>query len=208
MKKIFILLTAVLFGFGLQEANAQKQKGVVINGVTWATCNVDAFRKFAAAPESAGMFYQWNQPTAWAAKGKVKDWDDSFPINRTWEAVNDPCPSGWHVPSITEIKTLLDTNNVCSEWVKQNGVNGRIFTDISTNNSIFLPAVGYRYGDDGKRDDAGKRGYYWSCAVYDHNIAHSLVFGRGGISYYGFNKTDGYSVRCVLREETITEVIR
>ena len=34
--------------------------GVVINGITWATRNVDEPGKFAARPEDAGMYYQWN----------------------------------------------------------------------------------------------------------------------------------------------------
>ena len=40
---------------------------VIINGVKWATCNVDAPGTFAAAPESAGMFYQWNRKIGWSA---------------------------------------------------------------------------------------------------------------------------------------------
>ena len=35
--------------------------GVVINGVRWATRNVDKPGTFAANPEDAGMLYQWNR---------------------------------------------------------------------------------------------------------------------------------------------------
>jgi len=36
-------------------------EGVVINGVKWATRNVAAPGTFAANPQDAGMFYQWNR---------------------------------------------------------------------------------------------------------------------------------------------------
>jgi len=34
--------------------------GVIINGIKWATRNVDMPGTFAANPEDAGMFYQWD----------------------------------------------------------------------------------------------------------------------------------------------------
>jgi len=37
-----------------------QETGVVINGVTWATRNVDAPGTFVANTKDAGMFYQWN----------------------------------------------------------------------------------------------------------------------------------------------------
>jgi hypothetical protein len=39
---------------------------VVIDGVKWATCNVDSPDTFASDPQSAGMFYQWNRFTGWS----------------------------------------------------------------------------------------------------------------------------------------------
>ena len=47
--------------------NPTLNKRVVINGVRWATCNVDAPGNFAANPEDAGMFYQWNRKVGWSA---------------------------------------------------------------------------------------------------------------------------------------------
>jgi len=41
-------------------------EGVVINGVKWATRNVDRPNTFAETPESAGMFYQWNDKIGWS----------------------------------------------------------------------------------------------------------------------------------------------
>ncbi|MCL2328610.1 MAG: hypothetical protein FWC39_08890, partial [Bacteroidetes bacterium] len=119
--------------------------GVVINGVKWATRNVDAFGTFAATPESAGMFYQWNRPQAWNATDTiVTGWDNTLPTGTTWEKANDPCPTGWRVPTLEEQESLFKmfdteegTEKVTDEWTTQNGVIGRRFTDKATGASLF-----------------------------------------------------------------------
>ncbi len=157
-----------------------QETGVVINGVTWATCNVDKPGTFAAKPESAGMFYQWNRKVAYAATGDVANWNTSELTGTEWEAANDPSPAGWRVPTMEEFKSLLDRDNVEQEWDKTK--KGVIFTDKETGASIFIPAVGYResapvktlFGtvikNAGELSDAEgdyPKGYYWSSTPYD-----------------------------------------
>jgi len=175
--------------------------GVMINGVVWAKCNVDAFGTFAAAPDASGMFYQWNRPKAWPATGAVTGWDSTTPSGDTWAAANDPCPTGWRVPTSAEQGTLLNTTNVSSAWTTLNGVNGRIFTDKVSGASIFFPAAGSRYhSSDGALGYAGYLGYYWSSSPCAPDLVWSLTFdgGIGGIyqSYTNY-RTLGFSVRCV-----------
>ena len=170
MKKKILILAVVLFGFGLQQANAQSEEGVVINGVRWATRNVDNPGTFAARRESAGKFYQWNRNRAWATTGKtVVGWNSSTPTGNMWEKANDPSPAGWRVPTLEEVKTLLDESKVKSEWTNINGIKGRKFTDKSTGSSIFLPAANERDANDngnlvygGVYGSYGELGYYWT----------------------------------------------
>ncbi len=176
---------------------------VLINGVKWATCNVDAPGTFAAAPESAGMFYQWNRKVAWSVTYPLQNsnggttWDDSTPSGTEWTKANDPSPAGYRVPTFEEIESLLNTTYVTNEWTTQNGVFGRKFTDKSNGNSIFLPAVGYRGGSNGTLYGAGSDGNYWSSTQYDTNSAYYLVFYSGGADWrYNYRKS-GLSVRPV-----------
>lgn len=176
---------------------------VLINGVKWATCNVDAPGTFAAAPESAGMFYQWNRKVAWSVTYPLQNsnggttWDDSTPSGTEWTKANDPSPAGYRVPTFEEIESLLNTTYVTNEWTTQNGVFGRKFTDKSNGNSIFLPAVGYRGSSYGTLYYAGSYGYYWSSAQYDTSNASNLFFSssRAAWGYYG--RGSGLSVRPV-----------
>ena len=171
---------------------------VVINGVKWATRNVDAFGTFAEKPESAGMFYQWNRPKAWnATDATVTGWDASYPTGTTWEKANDPSPKGWRVPTKEEMDKLFNIEKVSDEWTTQNGVTGRKFTDKATGNSLFFPAAGYRYFSDGTLYYAGTYGDYWSSTGNGSNNAYNLYF----LSYFAYvndyYRTFGLSVRSV-----------
>jgi uncharacterized protein (TIGR02145 family) len=172
--------------------------GVLINGVVWASCNVDAFGTFAATPESSGMFYQWNRKEAWSATGTVTGWDSSTPTGTTWEKSNDTSPTGWRVPTREEQQKLLDTDKVTSQWVTQNSVTGMKFTDKATGNSLFLPAAGYRFNSDGELRSAGSNGSYWSSTPLDSSSsAYDVYFGSSSANMYSSNCRGGFSVRAV-----------
>ena len=180
--------------------------GVVINDIRWATRNVDAPGTFAAKPEDAGMFYQWNRKVGWSTTNPLinsnggSTWDRNTPTGDTWEKVNDPSPVGWHVPTIQEIRKLLDTDNVSNELAQQNGINGIKFTDKATGNTLFLPAAGYRNNFDGTLYDVGASGFYWSSMQLDSDDAYFLRFDSGSAvwcSYNSYYRGSGLSVRVV-----------
>jgi Fibrobacter succinogenes major domain (Fib_succ_major). len=175
--------------------------GVVINGVKWATRNVDAAGTFAATPESAGMFYQWNRKKAWnSTDDKVTGWDSSKSKGTTWATANNLSPAGWRVPTYEELETLIDETKVTSAWTTQNGVTGRKFTDRTTGASIFLPAAGYRNYSNGTLNYRGFYGYYWSSTVNNASDAHYMYFSSAGqTTYSDAYKSHGLSVRCVAK---------
>ena len=167
---------------------------VVINGVRWAICNVDKPGAFTAKPEDVGMFYQWNRKTAWPATGNITRWDNSDPAGNRWEKINDPSPVGWHVPTVSEIRTLYNADKVSNEWITLNGVAGEKFTDKATGHAIFLPAAGYLDYYGGVLRNSGSYGRYWSSTMYDSNSAYNLGFYEGNVnrSYWGSWYYNGY----------------
>jgi len=176
--------------------------GVVINGVTWATRNVDAPGTFAASPESSGMFYQWNRKTAWAATGSVSGWDATIPEGTLWKKDNDPSPNGWRVPTYGELQSLFDEKYVTSQWTNQNGVKGRKFTDKATGNSLFFPAAGYRDGSNGIFYSTDM-GFYWSNTSVGSSKVHAFfafLYTEGAWVTYDPNyyRNCAQSVRPVL----------
>jgi len=199
-----ILLLLAVLGLSVMTISAQ-ETGVVINGVTWATRNVDMPGTFADNPEDAGMFYQWNRNVGWSSTDPMVNsdgdatWDNSTPSGITWESENDPCPAGWRVPTHAELQVLF-ASDVTNTETTENGVNGRRFTDIANSTSIFLPAAGIRdYNHSGALDKNGINGYYWSSSV---NGTGSAVFNLyfGGITVTpdnSQNRTNALCVRCV-----------
>jgi len=176
---------------------SRQDSGVVINGVRWATRNVDKPGTFAANPEDAGMFYQWNRKKAWA--GEVTGWDNTMPEGASWEKANDPSPAGWRVPTLEEIKTLFDINKVsCNEWTIENGIKGIRFTDIASGKSIFLPTAGYcNGGSGGTLFSVGTYGRYWSSTQLDTSSAYCLHFNSACWSHD--IRWHGYCIRSVAK---------
>jgi len=176
-----------------------KSDGVLINGVVWAKYNVDAPGTFAATPEAFGMFYQWNRETAYPATGNATNWNSTIPEGKAWEEANDPSPDGWRVPTLTEIRTLLDTDKVESEWITQNDVVGRIFTDKTTGNSIFLPAGGYRNASysGGPIHSAAYAGDYWSSVQNLSYDAYHLYFNSDVLQTRTTHRHHGHFIRPV-----------
>jgi uncharacterized protein (TIGR02145 family) len=202
------ILNPVTIGTGNSRSSEQgattsnnTENGVLINGTRWATRNVAAFRKFAAKPEDAGMFYQWGRKQAWAVTGNVIGWDEDTPDGITWKKENDPSPVGWRVPTGEEIETLLDKKNVKREWTTVNGIEGYRFTDKTNKNSIFLPAAGYRDEEEGDLDYVGKGGCYWSSQKSGEADAFILNFSSEEIDSIPspFGGDFGCSVRSVAK---------
>jgi len=186
------------------------QTGVTINGVTWATRNVDAPGTFAAKASDAGMYYQWNRKIGWSSTDPLisspsgRSWDSSVPTGTSWEAANDPCPAGWRVPISEELEKLINANYV---WTT---VNGKTGVKIGNgNNTIFLrndSFRNYKGGLGGKF--VNSEGVYWSATEYGGNGAHCLWIGERNdarlvarliLNVQVTGRAWGYDVRCVKK---------
>jgi uncharacterized protein (TIGR02145 family) len=160
---------------------------VVINGVKWATRNVDEIGTFAATPESSGMFYQWNIKDAIDPTGKGGYAATGGSSAKVWDEGTDPCPNGFRVPTANELKSLIDTEKVTGEWLIQNHKYGYKFTDKVSGNSIFLPAAGAL--QSGKNTISNSFGDYWSANKKNLLTVNFLQFDKKGVRVKGF----GYS---------------
>ena len=199
MKKNLLLsaITILLFGFSSCSDNRNvTDEDVVINGVRWATRNVDRPGRFAPTPESFGMFYQWNRERGWSVQGReVAGWDNSIPEGTKWYAQNDPCPNGWRVPTREEIQSLYDAG--FSEWTWSNGVNGRFFGTYP--NQIFLPVSGWRFGEGGALFDVYAHSSYWGSTQDSNESAVALWFSHSSVYVINDWRQNGLFVRCVKK---------
>ena len=163
--------------------------------VKWATCNVGA-----NSPEDYGRYFAWGETAAKSeyttqnSETNGKELGDIFG-NSAYDAARAIWGSTWRMPTRAEFQELID--NCRWTWTTYNGKEGYKVVSNNNNNSIFLPAAGYRYGSSLK--DAGEVGFYWSSAPNESisDYACYLYFGSGIHYMYWYGRGDGQSVRPV-----------
>ena len=195
---------------GIGEPTLTTDPGILINGIIWATRNVDMPGTFAEKPESWGRFYQWNRKIGWLAGGPVAPtpaessngtaWDNSDPTGDYWIRANDPCPVGWRVPTGDELRSLRTTMSTYTmyNW-NSTGVNGRTFGTLP--NQIFLPYSGWRgflnNGAFSHQNTDG--GYHASTPDPGGNIirAEAIWMNTGPSNITTGHRRSAINVRCV-----------
>ena len=60
-----------------------------------------------------------------------------------------------------------------------------------------FPAVGYRNNTNGALTDAGTSGRYWADEQLNATVARMFICSSNSAGVTSFNKTYGFSVRCV-----------
>lgn len=186
---------------------SQAEMGTVINGVKWAECNVGAPGTFAALPTDKGMLYQWNRGTGWSTTETLTSspagqaWNATYDTGDTWAQANDPCPTGWRLPTTAELTKLRTGGNVTRQW-ESTPVPGNRLTDYDSNSSIFLPTAGWRFMSNSELDGSSTRGYYWSSTKdsSDSSYAGAVSFAGNTIMSISIHRGNALPIRCVAKE--------
>jgi hypothetical protein len=179
-------------------------------GQTWMDRNLGATQVAASSTDadSYGDLYQWGRDSdghesrtsnttattvtsAAAGHGDFitaksetdNSWTDFTDENDLWQAgLNDPCPTGYRIPTEIELQTELDE-------FSPNDAAGAF-------SALKLPLAGGRYGSNGTLNFVGSNGYYWSSTV-SSTYARFLYFYSSTANIYNSNRADGGSVRCI-----------
>jgi len=192
---------------------------IALGGYTWSTKNVDAPGTFTAHTGDPGMFYQWDSKIGWSSSDPMtsnpagQTWSATISSNTVWDLTNNnPCPSGWSVPTDAELKALHDAGSV---WIDSctaaklglGTLPGRIFgtttvpatyADFNPNAMLFLPAPGNRDITSGALNLVGISGRYWSSVqALSASNAYYLFVNSNNSDVLGNNKANSTSVRCV-----------
>ncbi|MDR7776289.1 FISUMP domain-containing protein, partial [Riemerella anatipestifer] len=105
---------------------------------------------------------------------------------------NNPCPSGYHVPTHAEQKALHNA------ILGYNAGTSSIGSNKMWNEQVLrLPASGNREASNTVFSNRSSSGFLWSSEQYDSNYTWSLWFNSGS-SFAGNynNRASGISVRC------------
>jgi uncharacterized protein (TIGR02145 family) len=138
----------------------------------------------------------------------LKQNDQKYGKLYNWYAVTDyrnVCPIGWHVPSDSEWKTLIDYlggQEVAGGKMKIKGMQYWNSPNAdATNESNFSGLPGGSCEYDGSFERMSYRATWWSSSGCDTN--YNLALGyyldclNGSVRYLNYEKHSGFSVRCL-----------
>jgi uncharacterized protein (TIGR02145 family) len=148
-----------------------------------------------------------NEEANVAIYGRLYDWGTA--MNGAGSSTENPsgvqgvCPSGWHLPSETELivlSTFLGGDDVAGGKMKEAGLDHWLSPNTgATNISGFtgLPG-GYRY-INGTFYDMGWAGDFWFSTEYSTTSALTMLLSMiwEKLFYGSSDKEQGFSVRCV-----------
>ena len=182
-----------------------------VTGKTWMDRNLGASRAATSSTDSQayGDLYQWgrgadghqcrNSATTSTLsstdqpgngnfiKATATPYDWRSPQNSNlWQGsngVNNPCPSGYRLPTDTEL------NDERLSWSVSTSVG-------ALSSPLKLPMAGYRFYSDGSLVNAGSNAYYWSSTITGTN-SRFLAFGTGNGYVTALFRAYGAPVRCI-----------
>ncbi|MEN5132552.1 hypothetical protein [Elizabethkingia anophelis] len=180
---------------------------------------------FSPSAAIQGAKYQWGAQTGEANKyysqaydqsntGAKPSWNLNMPLNsNSWQnntgltkGVNDPCPSGYRVPSYQQMTDLVNSNTVANGRIERVGTWSSVFNDyynysaalyFKTNGqrSLMLPVAGMLNHYDGSLSSVGYFGRYWS-ALYTINGFY-LEFTNNILGTNDFSPLFALPIRCI-----------
>ena len=189
----------------IQSQQSQSTQGAVDlalpSGLLWCEHNVGASR-----PEEVGLYFSWGNVTG-HAEGSGYNFDQTtydatagaaltgdISVGDTYDMAHHNMGGQWRLPRRTEFQELYD--NCDSEWIDQDGMNGRRFTSRVNGNSIFFPAAGYYNGT--ALYGRGSGGDYWSSGFDSASNAYYLHFYSTGVDPQNdYTRRLGFTVRAV-----------
>lgn len=109
----------------------------------------------------------------------------------TWEVSLNICPTGWKLPTYEDymaVVNLYGGEKIAGQDLKKGGYSG-------------FDALNAGCYENGKFDNLGSMGYFWTSSSYYKNGATVVGVRANDNNFWGDigTKSDGFSVRCIKK---------
>jgi len=155
-----------------------------------------------------GSYYQWGKSTPVATvdspSGTIAGWSNTGYNSAGWsdgaKLADDPCPSGWRVPTKSEWEGVKANNTITYIG---NFASGNTYTSgIKIGTGLFLPAAGMRSattGDNGTLRSHNDIGYYYSSSknAGSNTGFMTFIFSSSMTNVSVFASGHAESIRCI-----------
>jgi uncharacterized protein (TIGR02145 family) len=148
---------------------------------------------FATGNESsnANVFYSSSSTNGRWFNGSSYYWNSGNELTPV-KADNDPCPSGWRIPTNEEISRLWELSRMQGNFKEGEGIAFHDEESFDSNNPyVLLLAAGYR-DKNGNAQFRGCVGRYWTSKSTYHSS-----FTLANVSTSGGGAAVAMSVRCI-----------
>ena len=117
------------------------------------------------------------------------------------KSIYDPCPAGWRVPDGGDYgvwSKALGSSSYFEYTYNSDNEGMNFFGKFGSDQTIWYPTSGYRFGYDGGLNNVGDYGYYWSASPNNYYTYYLRFNDIGSIypSFYYYH-ANGLSVRCL-----------
>jgi len=164
--------------------NSKTYKTVKIDNQTWMAENLNY-------QTTSGSWCYGESADSCTKYGRLYDWN----------MANTVCPTGWHLPSIQEWRTLVTTIGgasvagkklkSASGWASNSGTDDYGFSALPGGNLYSTGSFGY----------TGIYGHWWTATEYNDNASDAyywnMNYSRDYVYEDHFRKSGGVSVRCL-----------
>lgn len=194
MKRIVIVFGISILFLNLSAQNKLTDtrdgniyRTIAADGIIWMAENL----KFKV--EGSGSFYFDNNPYNEAGYGVLYDWETALKV----------CPDGWHLPTGSEFRNLVNYFERDEAW--ENSKSGPV--------SFTIQLAGMQ-DYEGTFTEMDESGYYWTSTEYDSDNAeffsYLIINDKPVIDIsrkedmpdiHGAEKSNKYSVRCLKNEK-------
>jgi len=118
------------------------------------------------------------------------------------KTINDPCPSGFRIPTLTEMQSICTNANSPNTWTwvssSAGGTAGVTAKPDGSTVTLFLPAAGARSTNMGALNvNSGTQACLWTSSTAATSSSYALFNGTNSISSGSTYRSLGYSIRCL-----------